>query len=97
LNDDQAVDEVDVWVDGVGGSAEGELDGIRRGSDVDGPDTANTVLRRCEAGAELGGGLANRRRPIAPGPGSVRLGELVEGHKPELLGALDRGHTNLLC
>ena len=44
---------------------------------------AHPVLRRREAGAELGRGLADRRRPVAARPGLVGLVELVEGPQPD--------------
>ena len=59
---------------------------------------ADAVLGRREAGAELGRGLADRRRAVASRPGRVRGVELVEGAEAERVrsgvGMLDDGHRD---
>ena len=92
----QAVDDVDVGVRPLRGAAEGELQRVAGGGDVDRADRAHPVLRGREASPELGSGLADRRRPVAARPGVVGLVELVEGPQPDALdldlGNLDDGH-----
>ena len=78
LDDLQPVDDVDVGVGPLRRAAEGELQRVAGRGDVDRAHPANPVLRDREAGAELGGGLADRRRPVAARPGLVGVVELVE-------------------